>query len=252
MTNTRSTPARHVLTAVALAVISGTLPASGQELNIPNGLWLGGGAIVGGSVLDQYSARPWERIGSFGPSIGVGLSLGYDAQRLGAAVDVDVTGVRAGDRTGANIALAALLRWAPLWQPLSGMQSRIAVGYVRYQFGGTRIAPSELPPTLFRSGTPSLASQDPRLYLLGNGMRAGVTAAHEFGPRTSLMFGVGADVVYFDTATYQSSDLSLAQAGWGVMPRVTLGLRFHPSRYSQPSPPPPRTPRPPRPPRDRR
>jgi hypothetical protein len=221
------------LTAVVLVMATHapmrSASAQERETNIApqfaTGLWVAGGVTVGATILDGRADRPWQRVGDFGPSLGTGLSLAYDFRRGGAALDIETASTRVADRRGSNLAVAVVTRWPSPWQPLPAWTSRLMAGYVRYGLGGTVMASSELPAGVFRSNLPLGTSGDARLRLLGNGARLGIEAEQVLGFRTRLVIGAGADVVYFDTANYDHYDMSLAEPGWGVLPRLTLGIR---------------------------
>lgn len=196
----------------------------------PAGAWLAGSVVLGSALPDRRSALPWDRVGHFGLSTGGALSLGYDRRRFGLALDIDALRSRVGERTGSNLAVAAVARWMPTWQPFETWNLRVSSGYVRYGLGGAPIMPEELPPDLFRSGNPTQAYGDPRLSLLGNGARFGLSGERILHNGTTLIVSLGGDVVRFESANYQSYELTLSQPGWAVIPRLAVGVRVHPFR----------------------
>ena len=207
--------------------------ASGQSERevapLATGPWLSASAVIGRALLDQNSARGWERVGDFGLSVGAALSAGYDVRRVGLALELEATNVRVGSRPGGNLALAALVRAPAPWQPFSSRQTHLAAGYVRYGLGGAFVLPAELPAGYFHS-IPSPFADDSRLMLVGNGVRLGFSSDHAFSPRSGLVVSIGTDIVHFGTATYQHLDQTLSEPGWGVMPRLAVGLIVTPHR----------------------
>jgi hypothetical protein len=195
----------------------------------PTGFWLETSAQVGAAILDENAARPWANIGRAGPSIGLSGSVGLDGARLGVAAGAEVASLRIGDRRGTSLAASATIRWAILMEPLPGWQSRVALGYVRYGFGGAMVAPAELPLNVFRSGASlPVSSLDARLRVVGDGVRTEFSADRVWSRRSRIVMSVGADVVHFTSATYQHYDESLTAPGWGVLPRISLGFRIRP------------------------
>ncbi|HEX7981534.1 MAG TPA: hypothetical protein VF461_23180 [Gemmatimonadaceae bacterium] len=215
---------------VVACLALGARHAAAQNENVvgASGVWLSGGMLLGGALFDGNAARTWANVGDPGPSVGGAFAAGYDARRVGAALDLEAASMRLGDRRGSSFALAATLRWRLPQPPATRWDSRIEVGYVRLGFGGIRVDAAEVPSDLFRGGSTVSGRISNAMTLLGNGIRLGVSMEHALKPGTNLVLGLGADAVYFDTATYQATDLSLARPGWGVMPRLLLGVRTFP------------------------
>jgi hypothetical protein len=205
-------------------------PAVAQAENVigGRGVWLSGGMLVGGALFDGNTSRTWDGVGAPGPSIGGAFAAGYDATHLGAALGVEAATMRLGDRRGSSLALAATLRWRLPQHPAARWESQIELGYLRLGFGGTRVTAAEVPSGLFRGGSTVAGGFGDEMTLLGNGIRLGVSMERGWIPGTNLVLGLGADAVYFDTAAYQGYDLSLAKPGWGIMPRLLLGVRAFP------------------------
>jgi hypothetical protein len=215
-------------------VTIGARTASAQDDRIAaaHGVWIGSAMLVGGALLDDDSARPFELVGHPGPSIGGAFAVGYDGARLGTALGLEAASMSIGGRRGTNLALAATIRWWPPHQT-TRWEPRIEVGYVRFGLGAVRMNAGELPPGLFRSGAIGGQGVGEEMSLLGNGIRLGYSLERGWIPGTNIVLGLGADAVYFDTASYQGYDESLTQPGWGVMPRIMLGIRSFPRRLNR-------------------
>jgi hypothetical protein len=216
-----------IVAASFISVSASAALAQDERLADAHGIWIGGAMLVGGALLDANSSRPWEQVGHPGPGIGGAFAAGYDGTQLGTALGLEAASMSIGGRRGTNLALAATIRWRPpiqttRWEP------RIEVGYVRFGLGAVRVTASELPPDLFRSGALGGQGVGEEMLLLGNGVRLGYSLERAWIPGTNIVLGLGADAVYFDTAAYQGYDESLAKPGWGVMPRIILGVRSFP------------------------
>jgi hypothetical protein len=216
--------------AVVASLALGVQPVLAQNGKVPDapGVWLSAGMLVGGALFDGNTARTWEGVGDPGPSLGGAFAAGYDARHVGAALGLESATMKFGDRRGGSLALVATLRWRLTQHPAARWDPQIELGYVRLGFGGTRVTAVEVPSGLLRNPVLEGRGFGEEMSLLGNGIRLGVSLERGWIPGTNIVLGLGADAVYFDTATYQGYDESLTRPGWGVMPRLLLGVRAFP------------------------
>lgn len=193
----------------------------------PQGPHVTAGLVATRPTPGGAAGRAWDAVGDFGGAVGLSVGVGYDAGRVGAALELDGSNPAVGGRRANALALAAVVRWSPGAVLPRGWRPRLAAGYVRYGLGGAPVYAREVPPGLFRAGEPGAAS-DPTLTLLGNGARLALSADRAIGRRLGARVEAGADVVHFGTATYDGYDWSLRDPGWGVAPRLTAGVRWSP------------------------
>lgn len=209
-----------IFTATVVGVAAQFVPhpasAQGATDAVPPliGFSVSGSVVAGRAVVDRDLARGWERVGDFGPSIGAALTAGYDLRRLGFALELESTNMRVGGRSGGNLAAAALVRMPSPWQPFGDWQSRLEAGCVRYGLGGAYVLPDKLPAGYLHD-VPSPIADDPRLMLLGNGVRLGFSSDHALSFRTGIVVTVGADVVRFGSADLPTRRLDAQRAGMG-------------------------------------
>jgi len=213
---------------VAACLALGTRPAAAQDQKLASepGAWVGVGMLTGGAVLDANASRGWEQVGHPGPSVGGALALGYDGTRLGAALGGELAVLTVGGRSGSSFALAATLRYRLPKRPASRWQPMAEIGYLQLGFGSARVTEAELPAGLFKSGVQGDQPTSNDLSLHGKGIRLGVSVERSWRLGTNLVLGLGADAVHFESATYEGTDKSLSNTGWGVMPRMLLGVRI--------------------------
>jgi len=220
---------RLLAAGVAACLALGARPAAAQDEqpdSAPRPLWVSVGMLGGGSHLDGNASRGWERVGSPGPSLGGAVALGFDTRYVGAALGAEAAALKVGGRRGSSVALAATLRWRLPKTPASRWDPIVEVGYLRLGFGSARVSEAELPSGLFKNGVQGDWANDEDLSLRGNGIRMGVSVDRAWRPGMGLVLGVGADAVHFDAATYEGSPKSLSSPGWGIMPRLLLGMRI--------------------------
>lgn len=212
-----------MLLAASLRTSAASAQTSTESTESSSGLWLGGSLAINQPRASKQLSRGWERVGHLGLGTGVVVSAGYDAPRFGFGLELESTNTHVGDRPGRNLAVAALLRIRSPWQPSRSWPARISAGYVRYGLGGSFILPSELPTGYFHAEPSALAGGE-RLVLLGNGLRVGIEARHALSSRTAVAIGIGGDLAHFGSATYQHTDQTLTNSGWGVVPHLAVGF----------------------------
>jgi hypothetical protein len=145
---------------------------------------------------------------------------------MGAAVGAEATALKVGGRPGSSVVLTATLRWRLPKRPTSHWQPMVELGYLRLGFGSARVTQAELPAGLFKGSAQGDDAIDEDLSLRGHGIRMGVSMERAWRLGTNLVLGLGADAVRFGAATYEGSAKSLSAPGWGVMPRILLGVRI--------------------------
>lgn len=212
--------------AVCLAFLARPAAAQDEKADTVSRVWMSAGMLVGGTVLDGNAERGWERVGRPGPSFGGSIGLGFDIRQVGAAFGVDAAALKVGDRRGSSVALSAVLRYRFPKAPAARWERTIEAGYVHLGFGSARVTETELPPGLFTSAPQGDRALEDDLSLRGHGIRMGVSMERGWRAGTNVVLGLGADAVHFNAATYEGSSKALSNAGWGVLPRILVGVRI--------------------------
>jgi hypothetical protein len=218
-----------LVAGVVACVALGARPLAAQDEkpdSEPRPLWVGVALLSGDAHLDGNASRGWQQVGNPGPSLGASVALGFDTQHLGGALGAEAATLKVGRRSGSSMALAATLRWRVAKRRTTQWQTMGEIGYVRLGFGSVRVSEAELPSGLFKNGVQGDVAGDNDLSLHGNGIRLGTSLERPWRLRTKLVFGIGVDVVHFDAATYEGSDKSLSNPGWGAIPRIFLGVHI--------------------------
>ncbi len=223
----------RVLPPLAAGVVAclalGAHPLAAQDEkpdSEPRPLWVGVGLLSGDARLDGNASRGWQQVGNPGPSLGASVALGFDTQHLGGAIGAEAAALKVGSRRGSSLALTTTLRWRFAKRPTTQWQTMGEIGYVRLGFGSARVSEAELPSGLFKNGVQGDVAGDNDLSLHGNGIRMGMSVERPWRLGTRLVLGIGVDAVHFSAATYEGSDKSLTSPGWGIMPRILLGVHI--------------------------
>jgi hypothetical protein len=180
-------------------------------------------------ILSGDARSYWSPLGNFRPAVGGRASIGYDWSSYGAAVSLEAATASVGPRFGATYGVAALGYWMPSVQ-IGAWRPRATLGYVREGILMNDVMPSETNSSATRIQTVALGARN--VGMTGNGARIGLAIERPLS-RVTLTTGVEFDIVGFDTVTDDtgtgdSEDISLKRTSWSTVPRLTVGIRFHP------------------------
>lgn len=219
--------AAHTL---AFVVAASSLPTalSGQSANAPpKGLFLSGALAIGRPVFSERTEQVLAGAGSTGSTREAVFGLGFSARRFGAELVVDAGSATINGSQAGTLSLAALMH-----VHISGMfgswRPQATVGYVRHGVNDVTVPVAELPPEL-QSFYPNATTVD-GLGIIGNGARVGMGLYRPVTQRVSITINGSVDAIRYGSVTSDGSEISLRNAGWTYLPRVTVSARFYPSR----------------------
>src|SRR5690606_12247962 len=179
--------------------------------------------------LDREAKAIYSSIGSPSFGLGYGLRLGYDGERVGIGLGLELGAValNVAEREGmALLSFVVLGRWrlAPSWGPLRSPE--LSVGFVRQGTGSVAVPIADLPPDA--TPPPSLGNRV-ETSLLGNGLRLGFGAGRELGETIMLTGNVSADLIRYSTISVAGyGDLSRSEPGLSFMPKLAVGFAWWP------------------------
>jgi hypothetical protein len=179
--------------------------------------------------LDRGAKSIFSGVGSPSFGLGYGLRMGYDWERVGVGLGLELGAValNVAEREGmALLSLVVLGRWqlAPSWGLLRFPE--LSVGFVRQGIGSVAVPVSDLPPDVIPPAGPGSRVNT---SLLGNGLRLGFGAGRGLGERVMLTGNASVDLTRYDTLSVSGDgDMSRPDAGLSVLPKVAVGVAWWP------------------------
>lgn len=181
------------------------------------------GRLVAGGAAGQF----WDEAGGLGTAPGFMYGLGYDARRFGISLGLDVAAAHPEDREGGALTLLVLLHWRPDRTFAGDWRPRLSAGYVRTGVGST------LPgSTITLQSEGRILSETelpgPDVATLGHGARLGAAAERALsGESLSWFVSASVDLLTFRRLEVDGLEQALADPGWSLWPRLSVGLQLH-------------------------
>lgn len=178
--------------------------------------------------LDQGARAVFASAGSPSFGLGYGLVLGYDGRQAGfsMAAELGAVALDASEREAAGVvSFVAQVHWRPAWSWAGGSWPVLSVGYVRQGFGSVEVPVASLPAEAAElAGT----RDEVQPALIGNGVRVGAGSGWRWGRTLALTADLSVDLVRYGSLSVEGGEVSRADVGTSVLPRLGIGLAWWP------------------------
>ena len=243
----RAAPVRAVAPLVTWILLT-AIPASAQapaRTRVPSGLrlWMGISAVQ--PYMVDYEGSAFAPLGRFRVGLGSSTGVGYDTERLGVSVGMDlagpelgpereVGGIGMGREASALQAYTLLAHWRPALRS-RGWRWIFSGGYVWTDLGGVSLRGDQLPNFVRDSAGAPADTVRGEVGVRGPGLRFAASAERSFGTNLglsgdlSLRIGTSADVVSYRALRYHGRRASIPGGARGVTPRVEVSLQWRPN-----------------------
>lgn len=194
-------------------------------------------------MIDHESSA-FAPLGRFRAGLGSSTGVGYDTERLGVSVGMDLAGPELGpERELGGIgmgreasvlqAYTVLADWRPALR-LRGWRWTFSGGYVWTDLGEVSLRGDQLPDFVRDSASMPVDTVPGEVGVRGPGLRFAASLERSFGTDLglsgdlSLRIGTSADVTSYRTLRYHGRRTSIPGGDRGVTPRVEVSLQWRP------------------------